>query len=108
MHFFVIFLKKLPSHRYAHQARSIVNDAHVNEDPNVVLIRALRAEIEKMRALYGAATPNVNEIPFNRKKRKERKRGKKRKKERENKAPKKKKITLPFFHFSLSLSDRHG
>ena len=39
--------------RYAHQARSIVNDAKVNEDPNIALIRDLRAEVDAMRAQYG-------------------------------------------------------
>ncbi|XP_065428668.1 kinesin-like protein KIF14 isoform X5 [Chrysemys picta bellii] len=36
--------------RYASQARSIVNVAKVNEDSNAVLIRELKAEIEKLRA----------------------------------------------------------
>lgn len=39
--------------RYAHQARSIVNEAKVNEDPNIALIRDLRAEVDAMRAQYG-------------------------------------------------------
>ena len=42
-----------PLHRYASQARSIVNAAHVNEDPNVALIRSLRQEIEMLRAQFG-------------------------------------------------------
>ncbi|XP_018320512.1 kinesin-like protein KIF14 [Agrilus planipennis] len=37
--------------RYACQARSIVNRARVNEDPNDRLIRELRAEVERLRAL---------------------------------------------------------
>ena len=41
--------------RYAHQARSILNEAKVNEDPNIALIRQLRAEIEAYRAQYGEA-----------------------------------------------------
>ncbi|TFK08397.1 ubiquitin-conjugating enzyme E2 variant 1 isoform d [Platysternon megacephalum] len=36
--------------RYASQARNIVNVAKVNEDSNAVLIRELKAEIEKLRA----------------------------------------------------------
>eukprot|EP00730_Choanoeca_flexa_P005630 TRINITY_DN11987_c0_g1_i1.p1 TRINITY_DN11987_c0_g1~~TRINITY_DN11987_c0_g1_i1.p1 ORF type:complete len:1495 (+),score=462.43 TRINITY_DN11987_c0_g1_i1:149-4633(+) len=39
--------------RYAHQARQIVNDATVNEDPNAKLVRELREEIERLRAQYG-------------------------------------------------------
>ena len=41
--------------RYAHQARSIVNTAKVNEDPNVALLRELRDEIERLRMQYGDA-----------------------------------------------------
>lgn len=37
--------------RYACQARSIVNRAHVNENPHDRLIRELRAEVERLRAL---------------------------------------------------------
>ena len=37
--------------RYACQARSIVNRARVNENPNDRLIRELRAEVERLRAL---------------------------------------------------------
>ena len=44
---------------YAHQARSIVNEASVNEDPNIQLIRALRAEIEALRSQYGDAKGHV-------------------------------------------------
>eukprot|EP00047_Mylnosiga_fluctuans_P014946 m.42262 g.42262 ORF g.42262 m.42262 type:complete len:1372 (-) comp5713_c0_seq1:634-4749(-) len=39
--------------RYASQARSIVNMARVNEDPNVALIRSLRAEIDALRSQFG-------------------------------------------------------
>ena len=39
--------------RYAHQARQIVNDATVNEDPNAKLVRELRDEIERLRSMYG-------------------------------------------------------
>ncbi|XP_017772134.1 PREDICTED: kinesin-like protein KIF14 [Nicrophorus vespilloides] len=37
--------------RYACQARSIVNRARINETPNDKLIRELRAEVERLRAL---------------------------------------------------------
>ncbi|ESO00704.1 hypothetical protein HELRODRAFT_192579 [Helobdella robusta] len=37
--------------RYAKQARSIVNNARINEDPNARIIRSLQMEIEKLRAL---------------------------------------------------------
>lgn len=37
--------------RYACQARSIVNRAYVNENPHDRLIRELRAEVERLRAL---------------------------------------------------------
>ncbi|KAF5293103.1 hypothetical protein FQA39_LY13713 [Lamprigera yunnana] len=37
--------------RYACQARSIVNRAHVNEDPHDRLIRELKTEVERLQAL---------------------------------------------------------
>ncbi|KAF5298401.1 hypothetical protein FQR65_LT01179 [Abscondita terminalis] len=37
--------------RYACQARSIVNRAHVNEDPHDRIIRELRVEVERLQAL---------------------------------------------------------
>ena len=45
-------------HRYAHQALKIVNVAQVNEDPNLRLIRELRAEIDALRSKFG--TPAVS------------------------------------------------
>ena len=45
----------LPAHSYAHEARSIVNDARINEDPTTALIRDLRMEIEMLRSQYGSA-----------------------------------------------------
>eukprot|EP00045_Choanoeca_perplexa_P016795 m.231199 g.231199 ORF g.231199 m.231199 type:complete len:1500 (+) comp17361_c0_seq2:265-4764(+) len=39
--------------RYANQARQIVNEASINEDPNAKLVRDLREEIERLRAQYG-------------------------------------------------------
>lgn len=35
--------------RYADRAKSIVNHAVVNEDPNARIIRGLREEVEKLR-----------------------------------------------------------
>lgn len=37
--------------RYANRAKNIINKPTVNEDPNVKLIRELRAEISKLKAL---------------------------------------------------------
>lgn len=37
--------------RYANRAKNIINKPTVNEDPNVKLIRELREEISKLRAL---------------------------------------------------------
>lgn len=36
--------------RYADRAKSIVNHAVVNEDPNARIIRELREEVEKLRS----------------------------------------------------------
>ena len=41
--------------RYAHRAKSIVNKPTVNEDRNVQLIRELRQEIARLRALIDGA-----------------------------------------------------
>ena len=49
------FDETLSTLRYAHQARSIVNEARINEDPNVALIKQLRDEIEMLRSQYGDA-----------------------------------------------------
>lgn len=43
--------ESLATLRYACQARSIVNRARVNEDPHDRLIRELRSEVERLRAL---------------------------------------------------------
>jgi kinesin family protein 16B len=40
--------------RYANRAKNIINKPTINEDPNVKLIRDLRDEITKLRALLGA------------------------------------------------------
>ncbi|GFR85480.1 kinesin-like protein KIF14, partial [Elysia marginata] len=44
--------------RYAHQARSIVNRVHINEDPKAKIIRQLRAEIERLRGEQGGGGMN--------------------------------------------------
>ena len=41
--------------RYADRAKSIVNHAVVNEDPNARIIRELREEVEKLREQLTAA-----------------------------------------------------
>ena len=54
--------KHLLSFRYAHTARSIVNDARVNEDPTTALVRELRAEIDALRSQYGSAKGQVRAL----------------------------------------------
>ena len=39
--------------RYANRAKNIINKPTVNEDPNVKLIRELRAEIERLKTNLG-------------------------------------------------------
>lgn len=39
--------------RYANRAKDIINKPMVNEDPNVKIIRELRAEISRLRTLLG-------------------------------------------------------
>lgn len=51
------FLRAL--HSYASQARKIVNEAQVNEDPNAKMVRELRLEIEQLRAQYGDGAGKV-------------------------------------------------
>ncbi|CAB4013754.1 kinesin KIF14 [Paramuricea clavata] len=46
--------------RYASQARSIVNRARVNEDPNAKLIRELLAEIERLKESSISSEPEIN------------------------------------------------
>ena len=45
------FGETLSTLRYANRAKNIVNKPTINEDPNVKLIRDLRAEINKLKAL---------------------------------------------------------
>ena len=48
--------------RYASRAKSIVNTAHVNEDPNAQLIRTLKAEIDALRTQL-AQSATVTSLP---------------------------------------------
>jgi hypothetical protein len=48
--------------RYADRAKQIVNTAVVNEDPNDKLIRELREEVERLRALASGAAPPAVDI----------------------------------------------
>lgn len=45
--------------RYADRAKSIVNHAVVNEDPNARIIRELREEVEKLRDQLTQAEVNI-------------------------------------------------
>lgn len=45
--------------RYADRAKSIVNHAVVNEDPNARIIRELREEVEKLRDQLTQAEVNA-------------------------------------------------
>ncbi|XP_052059373.1 kinesin-like protein KIF16B [Mytilus californianus] len=45
--------------RYANRAKNIINRPTVNEDPNVKLIRDLRAEISRLKALLGGSLDNI-------------------------------------------------
>ena len=51
--------------RYANRAKNILNRPTVNEDPNVKLIRELRAEITRLRALLGGNIVNCFRISGN-------------------------------------------
>jgi hypothetical protein len=50
--------------RYANRAKNIINKPTINEDPNVKLIRDLRDEIIKLRALLGANEYVSNEYAY--------------------------------------------
>ena len=41
--------------RYANRAKNIINKPTINEDPNVKLIRELRAEIDKLKLKLGSS-----------------------------------------------------
>ena len=45
----VNYVETLSTLRYANRAKNIINKPTVNEDPNVKLIRELRAEIFKLK-----------------------------------------------------------
>ena len=53
------YAETLSTLRYANRAKSIMNKPTVNEDPNVKLIRELRAEISRLRALLGGNIVSV-------------------------------------------------
>ncbi|KAG1654160.1 Kinesin-like protein KIF16B [Nymphon striatum] len=44
--------------RYANRAKNIINKPTINEDPNVKLIRELRAEIAKLKSILSASSPS--------------------------------------------------
>lgn len=48
--------------RYAERAKRIVTRAVVNEDPNVVLIRQLREEIQQLRDLLSSGGGDINTL----------------------------------------------
>ncbi|CAH1792419.1 unnamed protein product [Owenia fusiformis] len=62
----VNYAETLSTLRYANRAKDIINKPTVNEDPNVKLIRELRAEISRLKMLLGGnidqmTTPKVQE-----------------------------------------------
>ncbi|XP_074640088.1 kinesin-like protein KIF16B [Tubulanus polymorphus] len=62
----VNYAESLSTLRYANRAKDIINKPTVNEDPNVKLIRELRAEIDRLKALLGGnidkmTSPKVQE-----------------------------------------------
>ncbi|EDO29392.1 predicted protein, partial [Nematostella vectensis] len=54
------FGETLSTLRYAQRARTIVNRAIINEDPNAKIIRELRAEIERLNSLGGHTVEESN------------------------------------------------
>ncbi|XP_061173499.1 kinesin-like protein KIF16B [Saccostrea echinata] len=62
----VNYAETLSTLRYANRAKNIINRPTVNEDPNVRLIRELREEIARLKAMMGGnidsiSTPKVQE-----------------------------------------------
>ncbi|XP_050405593.1 kinesin-like protein KIF16B [Patella vulgata] len=62
----VNYAETLSTLRYANRAKNIINRPTVNEDPNVRLIRELREEIARLKALLGSdqdiiSSPKVQE-----------------------------------------------
>eukprot|EP01147_Barroeca_monosierra_P001102 gene1101-4330_t len=54
--------ESLSTLRYAQQALKIVNVAQINEDPNMKLIRDLRAEIDALRTQFSATSNSSREV----------------------------------------------
>jgi kinesin family protein 16B len=52
------YAETLSTLRYANRAKNIINKPTVNEDPNVKLIRELRAEIEQLKSIGRPILPN--------------------------------------------------
>lgn len=52
------YAETLSTLRYANRAKNIINKPTVNEDPNVKLIRELRAEIEQLKLIGRPLLPN--------------------------------------------------
>lgn len=52
------YVETLSTLRYANRAKNIINKPTINEDPNVKLIRELKAEIVKLKLLLG--TTNIS------------------------------------------------
>ncbi|XP_022085926.1 uncharacterized protein LOC110976722 isoform X2 [Acanthaster planci] len=50
------FNETMSTLRYARRAKRIINQPFINEDPNVRLIRELRAEIDRLKALLNSAS----------------------------------------------------
>ena len=49
--------------RYANRAKNIINKPTVNEDPNVKLIRELRAEIVRLKSMIDSnLSPSTDEV----------------------------------------------
>ena len=49
--------------RYAERAKRIVNKAVVNEDPNLIIIRELRQEVERLRKELATSSSRVHQPP---------------------------------------------
>ncbi|XP_069117380.1 kinesin-like protein KIF16B isoform X2 [Argopecten irradians] len=56
----VNYAETLSTLRYANRAKNIINRPTVNEDPNVKLIRDLRDEINRLKALLGGNIDNIS------------------------------------------------
>ncbi|KAK3093196.1 hypothetical protein FSP39_012500 [Pinctada imbricata] len=56
----VNYAETLSTLRYANRAKNIINRPTVNEDPNVKLIRELREEIARLKAMLGGNIDNIS------------------------------------------------